>query len=556
MTKIVNISSHAITANSPGCNSPGSPDQAVDFGSPLPFQWLKNAKKNDLPPLRVPPSAESSNGFIVGATFQGLCKSLVLNSGFQWVINAKWQINKETDNTVLIKNLPVNAPHWERQTRLRLIKSTAPVNRLLNRQTGREQRRFITRMGYGAVVSVWNFDTDIDRLSGSSINRANSKIKRDEREREALFEAQKEAEATGGESLNELLRSRAERKRLLLIAANKRRVKKFFSAEPSERGLSLHFTSQRSKGKVRDKFTAFFRTGGKRSKKIFVTLTFIQEVDDLLAQSILNKFLTELRDRFPKKTLNYIWVAERQGNGNIHFHGMINQFLPVRKLNALWTLQQYNSGLRYFNYDEQFWVPIEEIKARYKNDMNGCTHGGMNEILNPFDVEPVKTIHGLSHYLTQYVTKNNSGGGFKCAAWHCSRGVSKLFTKTVISRSTLSAVQSVEHNSRVVKKTGEVVKHPGVSSQYFQLYYIENKPYFLPEMAELEMVNTWILGGMKFNKLPRARDEAEPEILKVHSRIEQEKAKKKFGNVVFEKGQWIAAEPAIKKGDTLKFNKN
>jgi hypothetical protein len=47
-----------------------------------------------------------------------------------------------------------------------------------------------------------------------------------------------------------------------------------------------------------------------------------------------------------------------------------------------------------------------------------------------------------------------------------------------------------------------VKKHKGIASPFYQLFYVENKPYFLPEMSELETVNRWIIEGMKIDTIP------------------------------------------------------
>ena len=94
------------------------------------------------------------------------------------------------------------------------------------------------------------------------------------------------------------------------------------------------------------KRAAQLSTGRVPGRKTLCTLTFINDVADTDAVKILNKFFTVLRKEF--KDLLYIWVAERQlkTTNRIHFHVIMNIFLPIKKFNALWCLQQYNAGIR------------------------------------------------------------------------------------------------------------------------------------------------------------------------------------------------------------------
>lgn len=324
------------------------------------------------------------------------------------------------------------------------------------------------------------------------MNRYLSKKKRDENK--ALFESEKAITEKVGQTISDYQEYKREianlRHDIIMQPGHKKRV----PLPLGKRITGLHVLSQRSKGKVRDKCTAFYRAS--RGNNTFVTLTFIQGVNDQTAISILNKFMTQLKDDFGKKGIDDIWIAERQDEnykypGNIHFHVIFNRRLPVVRYNALWVLQQYNAGLKYEN------VSISEIRERIANKT-------LQKILNPFDIKKIKTVYGLSWYLTQYVTKNQSEG-FHCSAWHCSRKVSRLFIKTVITRSTFRAVESFA-NLKLDRKTGEVTLPQPCKGKFHVLYFIYNRKYFLQYMRELETVNKWVLGGMMPDDIPKIDD--------------------------------------------------
>lgn len=260
--------------------------------------------------------------------------------------------------------------------------------------------------------------------------------------------------------------------------------------------LPIYQLSPRSRGKIKDKATAFFRACP--GERVFCTLTFLAPVDDGTGIALLNKYLTSLRKEFAK--LQYLWVAERQENGNIHFHIILNRRISIRRYNALWVMQQYNAGLR---GKTLFGVPIsmQEIEARYKA-------GTIHKVFNPVDIKRVRSIAGLSAYLTKYITKQgrNPDGSkkevyFACSPWHCSRGVSKLFTKAVVGPSAFAYMMSLE-NCKLDKSTGEVflpkmVRPSGVGRAFCVIIYVNKKDAPLKYLREMEVINKWLIKGME-----------------------------------------------------------
>ena len=276
--------------------------------------------------------------------------------------------------------------------------------------------------------------------------------------------------------------------------ANERRFREWLSQQVpgGDDGilLPIYVLSSRSRGKIKDKATAFFRSCP--GERVFCTLTFVAPVSDRTGVAILNKFLTQLRKRF--KALQYLWVAERQDNGNIHFHIILNNRLPIRKYNALWVLQQYKSGLR---GQTQFGTPVgmEEIEQRYRN-------GSIHRVFNPVDVKRVRSIAGLSSYLTKYITKQKKNTYFGCLPWHCSRGVSKLFTKAIVGPSVFSYMMSLS-NCKLDKATGEVFMPQMIRPKGFGLailVYVNKKDAPLPYLRKMEQINKWLIKGMEVDR--------------------------------------------------------
>lgn len=325
----------------------------------------------------------------------------------------------------------------------------------MKKRVGKETKPYCWKLGYNHCVGQYQTSDEYPNLSGSSINR---RVKKKEGAR--LF--------------------------LQL-------PKKVEYQEP-------HFFSKRSRGKVKDKATAFWRACASKDNRSFVTLTFIQAIPDIAAVKILNKFLTVLRKEKPG--LEYLWVAEPQEDNDmrIHYHMLINRRLDIKRYNSLWVLQQYNAGLVAKRITGQV-ISRKEVQQRYDYDMATADNfikkdpDSMMAVLNPFSIEKAYNIHALSNYLTTYITKQAKDHPFGCLAWHCSRKVSKLFIKEVVSPSTFRYMCSFG-NVRMDKRTGEIKEEPvALVKPFFTMVYVLNKGAPLKFIQQLEKVNKWLMNG-------------------------------------------------------------
>jgi hypothetical protein len=404
-----------------------------------------------------------------------------------------------------------------------VTRRNAKVKRFMSRKISRDTPGYTFSMGYNACVGRCSGGGDYPRFSGSSLNRLYNGRTQQEKESQLRTEALPRANAC-------LIKVAAAAAGALAVILAGRGRETFYNflvrGDPEDRaayiewmsgmesrqvyglldrlGLSIHVLSPRSRGKIRDKATAFYRACP--GSRVFCTLTFIAAVDDKTGVSILNKFLTVVRREHPG--LQYFWVAERQTTNpdtpnNIHFHMILNRRLPVRRINALWVLQQYNAGLRGQNkYGER--ISREEIVRRVEA-------GTVGKVLNPVDIKKIRSINGLSSYLTKYITNQEKNIPFNCSVWHCSRRVSRLFVRTTVSPSAFRYCMSLA-NCRVDKKTGECfmpVKfpRPEEGNPFYMGVMINNKSAPLPYLKELEQCNKWIMAGLVPSSIPMSNDD-------------------------------------------------
>jgi hypothetical protein len=146
----------------------------------------------------------------------------------------------------------------------------------------------------------------------------------------------------------------------------------------------------------------------------FWTITFPVTTDDDSAYILLNKWLTRLRQE--KMLREYLWIAERQQNGTIHFHMVINQKMCVKKANKFMRasiMHSINKGeIKYSRLDAMRYNGVDIAKDRKTRRVTNFAKKNKEK--------------SLSNYLTKYVTKND--GMFLHLAWHSSRGYSNLIT--------------------------------------------------------------------------------------------------------------------------------
>jgi hypothetical protein len=119
----------------------------------------------------------------------------------------------------------------------------------------------------------------------------------------------------------------------------------------------------------------------------FITLTLSSKQrhsDNVIKHELLNQFLTELRTKH--KCTNYLWRAESQRNGNIHFHLVTDVFIPWRVLRSDWNRIQEKLGY-----------------------CSAYTAKTGNSDPNSTDVHSINDVKNLSAYLAKYCTKNSKG---------------------------------------------------------------------------------------------------------------------------------------------------
>lgn len=158
-------------------------------------------------------------------------------------------------------------------------------------------------------------------------------------------------------------------------------------------------------------------TGRHYNNKIaFITLTLPSKQihsDNEIKAKCLNQFMIEMA-KYHKVT-QYVWRAEYQKNGNIHFHLLVNKFVlwnDVRNrwnriINKLGYVDRYKKQLTEY-HKQGFKLRVDLIKQwpadkQYKAYLEGLKTDWNNP--NSIDVHGINNITNIKNYLTKYMTK-------------------------------------------------------------------------------------------------------------------------------------------------------
>jgi len=140
----------------------------------------------------------------------------------------------------------------------------------------------------------------------------------------------------------------------------------------------------------------------------FITLTLsgVQEhSDNIIKEKLLNHFLVVMRQKWGVK--NYVWRAEPQKRGAIHFHILTDVYIPWSELRTCWNKIQEKLGY------------VSQYRKKFLRSNPNST-----------DIHSIKKVRNLSRYLAKYCTKQSDVREIQGKQWGLSHGLSKL--KSVI----------------------------------------------------------------------------------------------------------------------------
>jgi hypothetical protein len=176
---------------------------------------------------------------------------------------------------------------------------------------------------------------------------------------------------------------------------------------------------------------------GFKFKLNFITLTLSSvqiHSDSDIMNEIFQPFLNTLRQKF--KVNNYVWRAEKQANGNIHYHICTDKFIHWNEIRNSWNKHQQKLGYVSRYRDEMHAFHINGINYRLdllkvwplvkqeKAYIEGVKHDWDNP--NSSDVHSLKHVNNIRAYFIKYMTKSGQSSNIEGRLWGCSVNLSKL----------------------------------------------------------------------------------------------------------------------------------
>ncbi len=196
--------------------------------------------------------------------------------------------------------------------------------------------------------------------------------------------------------------------------------------------------------------------GERRFVLITLTLPYKQmHTDKYLKQHALKPFIQKLI--YNHSIINWMWKAEPQKNGNIHFHIVIDQYIELEKLKKYWKdIMRRENYLFFFcqNYNE--------------NDFNSVDVKGQKEMRNPVA------------YLTKYFVKNENRRKIDGAVWRMSDNLVHAKNFVYITETINKYLLEVAVNNNNAKK---------IEHDYATIYLFKHKPSKRLISREYEQIN-------------------------------------------------------------------
>ena len=186
-------------------------------------------------------------------------------------------------------------------------------------------------------------------------------------------------------------------------------------------------------------------TGAGKEKITFATLTLASEQiksyhedyvehyadDKEIKKECFNQLMTELRQL--KGVENYVWKAEKQLNGNLHFHILLDKRIDKDWLRERWNklqnkfgfVERYAQKMRPLSYRQYYDLRMSQMKPlpanatdkmkkkRAKtiaNMPNAYKYGVDTDWQNPnsTDIETLKDIDNVASYIAKYMAKSEN----------------------------------------------------------------------------------------------------------------------------------------------------
>lgn len=161
----------------------------------------------------------------------------------------------------------------------------------------------------------------------------------------------------------------------------------------------------------------------------FVTLTLSSQQnhsDKEIRRKMVFPFIQKLQRNH--KVWHYLFVCEKQGNGNLHIHLLIDSYIHYTKIQEMWNATQELHG---------YIEPFHE-KFNHRNP-------------NSTDIHKIQKVRNLQAYVIKYMTTDKKEIKVEGRLWGCSNSLRKLKPYNTIIEGKASTALGKIQNSTLFK---------------------------------------------------------------------------------------------------------
>lgn len=224
--------------------------------------------------------------------------------------------------------------------------------------------------------------------------------------------------------------------------------------------------------------------------------------DQQIRRLLLMPFLQDLKRKH--HAANYMWFAEKQGNGNIHLHIILDRFIPKDSARALWNKAQARHGyIERYRAAREVWhaggFRYDAVDSRSKSQqLYAYQEGVRTQWGNPnsTDIRQVQGADAVMAYVVEYCAKGSIGeaGSVKDKLeghlWGCNRELGKL------SRYEVEITPELDAVIRNGEEAGRLRKVEGERWRYYAGDVARELAYELPAMFR-DFRSHWRAEGLK-----------------------------------------------------------
>ena len=158
-----------------------------------------------------------------------------------------------------------------------------------------------------------------------------------------------------------------------------------------------------------------------RRKPTFVTLTLPSRQmhsDNEIKRHMLNDFIKNMKRKTDTKY--NVWRAEPQGNGNIHFHLLMDTYIDWKLIRGHWNrilnrhkyIDEYRKNMNTF-HKEGFQVREDLLRVwTLEKQKKAYEYGIKTNWSNPntTDIHALQRVKSIGSYITKYMCKSDANG--------------------------------------------------------------------------------------------------------------------------------------------------